>query len=106
MQFLAPFLMGFFNAIIVWLSNRVTKTIGITLFVLTVLGSLSLAFYLMLKALVSPLAYAITNQYILMGMSIIWPSNAEICISACITADLAAYIFRYKKAVFWASLPK
>lgn len=106
MQFLAQFLTSLFSNLLVWLSSRVTKQVGMTIFAITVITSLSLALYLTIKGLVAGLVMYITNEWILMGMGILWPSNAEACISAIFTAELAVYIFRHKKAVYWASLPK
>lgn len=106
MNFLAGFLMSAFNALLVYLSNRFTKTIGMAIFTAGVLSTLAVGFYVLLKGLVAGISYSITNEWVLMGMGILWPSNAEACITAILTAELAAYVFRYKKAVYWASLPK
>lgn len=104
MGFLAQFLTALFSNLLVWLSSRVTKRVGMAIFTITVITSLSLALYLLIKGLVAGLVMYITNEWILMGMGILWPSNAEACISAIFTAELAVYIFRHKKRVYWGTI--
>lgn len=104
MPFLAQFLTALFSNLLVWLSSRVTKRVGMAIFTITVITSLSLALYLLIKGLVAGLVMYITNEWILMGMGILWPSNAEACISAIFTAELAVYIFRHKKRVYWGTI--
>ena len=104
MPYLAQFLTALFSNLLVWLSSRVTKRVGMAIFTITVITSLSLALYLLIKGLVAGLVMYITNEWILMGMGILWPSNAEACISAIFTAELAVYIFRHKKRVYWGTI--
>lgn len=104
MPFLASFLMSAFNALLVYLSQRFTKKIGMALFSIGVISSLAIAFYTLIKGLVVGITYSITNEWILMGMGILWPPNAEPCITAILTADIAAYVFRFKKSVYWGKV--
>lgn len=106
MSLIAQFLTALFSNLLVWFSSRVTKQVGMIIFAITVITSLSLALYLSIKGLVAGLVMYITNEWILMGMGILWPSNAEACITAIFTAELAVYIYRHKKAVYWGSVPK
>lgn len=106
MGLIAQFLTALFGNLLIWFSSRVTKQVGMTVLAITVITSLSLALYLTIKSLVAGLVMYITNEWILMGMGILWPSNAEACITAIFTAELAVYIFRHKKAVYWGSVPK
>ncbi|MDC7712199.1 DUF5455 family protein [Vogesella indigofera] len=106
MSLIAQFLTALFSNLLIWFSSRVTKQVGMTIFAITVITTLSLALYLSIKGLVAGLVMYITNEWILMGMGILWPSNAEACITAIFTAELAVYIYRHKKAVYWGSVPK
>lgn len=104
MGLVAQFLTALFSNLLVYLSSRVTKRVGMAIFTITVITSLSLALYLLIKGLVAGIVMYITNEWILMGMGILWPSNAEACISAIFTAELAVYIFRHKKRVYWGTI--
>ncbi len=106
MGLIAQFLTALFSNLLVWFSSRVTKQVGMTIFAITVITSLSLALYLSIKGLVAGLVMYITNEWILMGMGLLWPSNAEACITAIFTAELAVYIYRHKRAVYWGSVSK
>lgn len=106
MQFLAGFLLSIFNSLLVYLSNRFTKSIGMIIFTVTLLTSLASGLFYFLKSLTLGITSFITNEWVLIGMGMVWPSNAEACVTAILTAELAVYIFRFKKAVYWAAIPK
>lgn len=96
MSYLATFLVSVFSGFFTWLAQYFSKK---TAFAVT-LGatglSMTIAFYVAIKLLVSGLVYTISNQYLLMGFWALWPDNADICIAACLSADVAAFVYRYK----------
>lgn len=104
MQFLAQFLLQAVNALLTYLASRFTKKIGMAIFTITVVVTLSLSLFLLLKSLVFGLEYFITDKYVLMVMTALWPSNAEACVTAILTADLAVYIFRFKRKIYWGTV--
>ncbi|AHI78418.1 putative membrane protein [Burkholderia thailandensis E444] len=94
MQIFAGFLVAVFGKLFEFLASYVGKKIAIGSAVLATSLVLLTTFWIALKALVAGLMYPVTNQYILMAFYAFWPSNAEICMSAYWSAQLAAFIYR------------
>lgn len=94
MGLLAQWLMTAFASLLGFFAQWVTKKTALGLTMITVIAGLTSALYLLLKGLVAGLAATIVNKWVLIGMSIIWPSNAEACISAMFACDVAVWLYR------------
>ncbi len=64
--------------------------------VVTISLALTAALFLVIKGLVAGLVAVVPYEPLVMGFWSVWPSNAEVCISACLGADIAVFIYRYK----------
>jgi hypothetical protein len=91
---LAKFLVGAFGGIVAFFAQYVTKKTALGLTMISVIAGLTLTLYTGLSLMVASLAVQIVNPYILMGMSVLWPPNAEACISAMFATDLAVWLYR------------
>ncbi|WP_318825802.1 hypothetical protein [Burkholderia thailandensis] len=94
MQLFAGFLVAAFGKLFEVIASYVGKKVAVGSAVLATSLVLLTTFWLALKALVVGLMSPVTNQYILMAFYALWPSNAEICISAYWSAQLVAFIYR------------
>jgi len=94
MTFFASFLVSVFGSLFGFLAQHVTKKVALGAAVLAVSAALLGGFYLAIKALVVGLSFTVTNQYLLMGFYMVWPSNAELALSAVISAKVAAFLYR------------
>ena len=103
MPYLAQFLLSALSSLLGYFGSRLAKTVAMTLFTVGLISGFALVLYTLLKGLAAGLVYTITNEWVLMGMGILWPSNAEACITAILTAEMALYVFRFKKNIYLAS---
>ncbi|MDR0775979.1 MAG: minor coat protein [Azonexus sp.] len=94
MQFFAGFLVAAFGKLFEFFAAYVGKKIAIGGAILAASLTLLTVFWITLKALVVGLVHQVSNQTLLMAFYAIWPSNAELCISAYWTAQLVAFIYR------------
>lgn len=94
MQWLAAFLIAAFGKLFDFLLQFLGKKIAVGAAVIATSLLLLTGFYLAIKLLVVGLVYQISNQHVLMAFYAIWPSNAELCISAYWTAQVTAFIYR------------
>lgn len=94
MQFLAAFLISAFGKLFDFFATYLGKKVAIGGAILATSLALLTAFWIALKALVVGLMHQITNQHVLMAFYALWPSNAELCLSAYWTAQLVAFIYR------------
>lgn len=94
MQWFAGFLIAAFGKLFDFFASYVGKKVAIGGAILATSLALLTAFWIALKALVVGLIHQVTNQQILMAFYALWPSNAELCISAYWTAQLIAFIYR------------
>jgi|APMI01.1.fsa_nt_gi hypothetical protein len=94
MAWLAAFLTAFFGKLFEAFADLISKKIamGGALVMMSLL--LLTGFWVALKALVAGLIHQVANQQLLMAFYALWPSNAELCISAYWTAQLVAFIYR------------
>lgn len=102
MPFLAQFLISALSSLLGYFGSRLAKTVAMTLFTVGLISGFALGLYTLLKGLAAGIVYTITNEWVLMGMGILWPSNAEACITAILTAEMAVYVFRFKKNIYLA----
>jgi hypothetical protein len=94
MQWFAAFLVSFFGKLFDAFANLISKKVALGGAIVTTSLLLLTAFWVALKSLVWGLVSQITNEYVLMAFYGLWPSNAEICLSAYWTAQLTAFIYR------------
>lgn len=94
MQFLAAFLVSVFGKLFDYFATYVGKKVALGGAIVATSLALLTAFWIALKALVVGLMHQVTNQTMLMAFYAIWPSNAELCLSAYWSAQLAAFIYR------------
>ena len=94
MQYLATFLIAAFSQLFGYFATYVGKKVAIGGAIVASSLVLLTAFYVALKALVVGLIHQVTNQTLLMAFYAVWPSNAELCLSAYWTAQLVAFIYR------------
>lgn len=94
MQWFSIFLLASFGKLFDWLLAFVGKKIAAGAAVLATSLALLTAFYIALKLLVVGLTYQISNQYMLQAFYVLWPSNAELCLSAYWTAQVTAFVYR------------
>jgi hypothetical protein len=94
MQFLAAFLISTFGGLVGWLAKRVGARIGLAAAFMISYLAILMALWVFLKATIIGLVLAVNNPWINMGFWLVWPSNAEAVIAACISAELAIFIYR------------
>lgn len=94
MSYFAGFLIAAFGKLFDWIAGWVGKKVAAGSAVLATSLALLTAFYAALKLLIVGLMYQVQNQYILQAFYALWPSNAELCISAYWTAQVTAFIYR------------
>ena len=81
-----------FSHVAKWASHKIVVMGALTATLLAV----TMAFYYALKALIDFSVAQVTNEWFLMFFYAFWPSNADVCITACVSADLIAFAYRYK----------
>ena len=94
MVYLAQFLVSAFGSLIAFFAQWVTKKTALGLAVVAIFTTLTAALFLAIKGLVLGLAATITHKWILIGMSALWPPNAEACIAAIIAGEAAIFLYR------------
>ncbi|WP_068636746.1 DUF5455 family protein [Thauera butanivorans] len=96
MTYLAQFLISIFGGLFTWLAQYFTRKTAMALTLVATGLAMTTTFYLSIKLLVTGVVGAISNQYLLMGFWALWPDNADVCIAACLSADVGAFVYRYK----------
>lgn len=96
MTYLAQFLISVFSGLFTWLAQYFTKKTALAVTLAATGLAMTGAFYLAIKLLVSGVVSTVSNQWLLMGFWALWPPNADVCIAACLSADVAAFVYRYK----------
>jgi glycerol-3-phosphate acyltransferase PlsY len=94
MSFYSGFLIAVFGKLFDWLLQFVGKKIATGAAILATSLALLGAFFVALKLLVFGLTHQISNQFILQAFYALWPSNAELCLSAYWTAQVTAFVYR------------
>jgi Family of unknown function (DUF5455) len=94
MQFFAGLLIAAFGKLFDWLATFVGKKVVMGTAILTTSATLMLAFWIAIKFLMLGVMSTITNTYFLQAFYALWPSNAELCLSAYWTAQVTAFIYR------------
>lgn len=97
MNFFATFLLNVFSALFQWLSKYVSRKFALYGIAITALLSATTIFYVLIKGLVALIVYRFDNQTFQMFYYALWPSNANGCITACLAADVAGFLYRWKR---------
>ena len=83
-----------FGGLVAFFGQWLTKKTALGLTMITTITALTLALYIALKLLVASLLAVIVNKWVLIGMSVIWPPNADACIAAMFACDIAVFLYR------------
>lgn len=96
MTYLAQFLGAVFGGLFSWLAQYFSRKLAMGVTVIATSTAMMLAFYAAIQLLVGGVTATVTNVYFLVGFWAVWPDNAELCIAACLGADVAAFVYRHK----------
>lgn len=96
---LAAWLSGLVSAAFGYLSAQIGAKAALYLAVAAVSLTITGALYATIQALVVGLMSTVSNEAFRMAFYSLWPSNAATCISACLGADVAVFIYRYKVGI-------
>lgn len=96
MHLVAAFFVSAFGALFGYFAKFLGQRVAIGAALTASVVAASLTFYGAIQILISGLLLAIDNDWFLMVFYAIWPSNASACISACLAADVAVFIYRHK----------
>jgi hypothetical protein len=94
MRYFAQFLLAAFSEIAKSLGLFVSKKVAMFGAAAAISLVLLTAFYASMKLLIAGLMRKKKNEYILLFFWLIWPSNAEFCISAYWSAWLGVFLYR------------
>lgn len=93
---MGAFFTAVFGTLFGWVGTYLTKKIAYAAAIGASLLAVTSAFYVAVHALIATLSGTITNQYLLMGFYAVLPDNAVTCLSACFTAEVAAFLYRHQ----------
>ena len=96
MPFLATFLASILGGILAGLTKIVGHRLAVGTAFLTVVAALTLSLYAIITNLMAFAFVFVTNEYFLMAVYALWPTNADAAITACLAADSAAFVYRHK----------
>lgn len=102
MPAIGAWLVSVFGGLFAWLSTWLGAKAALSLAIVAVSLSITGAFFIAIKALVVGVMSYITYEPFLMVFYALWPANAETCIAACLGADVAAFLYRYKLGLIQA----
>jgi hypothetical protein len=102
MQYLALFFVTVFGVLFKYIAKFIGQRAALGAVLTVAIVGASLVLYVLVQALVTGLIFAIDNEYFLMAFYMVWPSNASLCITACLTTDLAIFIYRHKVRLMMA----
>jgi hypothetical protein len=95
---LATLLGALFTSLIQFFMNYMTKRLAIVAAVLAVISTLTFGFFEAIVGLVNSIAVALPPQAA-MGLSLVIPSNAPLCISSILTAHLIRWVYEWNVKV-------
>lgn len=99
---LAAWLVSVVTAAFGFISAQLGAKASLYLAIVAVSLSITAALYVAIQSLVSGLVMSVSNEAFRMAFTALWPSNATTCISACLGADVAVFIYRYKVGIIEA----
>lgn len=91
---MGAFLASAFGGLVSFFAQWVTKKTALGVTMITTIAALTLALYLTLKLLVASLLAVIVNKWVLIGMAVVWPPNADACVAAMFACDIAVFLYR------------
>lgn len=91
MVVLAQFLGGLLASIASLFGLSLAKRVIFATAAVVASVALATALYVAISALLGPIAASLTNQWVLMGIALVLPSNFPVCVSAIVSA----YFFRW-----------
>lgn len=95
---LASLIGGLFSSLFVWLATWLTKRLAIVAAAVIVLGTITLAFFAALEALVGSLGLVLPAE-VLQGAAHVLPSNTSACVTAMLTARTLRYAYDWNVAI-------
>lgn len=96
MPFLSGFFASVFSGVYGFLTSFISARVALASTLILMIATATAAFFVAIKALVAGVAGTISNEWLLMGIFACLPSNFETCLAACIGADFAALVYRWK----------
>jgi uncharacterized membrane protein YeaQ/YmgE (transglycosylase-associated protein family) len=87
------------GALFGWIATYFTKKVAYGVATAAMFLTLSGAFYAAVKALITGLGGAITNEWLLVGFWSVLPSNTTTCLTVCFSAEVLGFIYRHQIAV-------
>jgi len=104
MRALALFLASFFSGVTRWLFGFINSKVNYAIAAFVVSGTCMAALVVVFKSLIGlliiPAVYSPWYAQFVMAFFACWPSNAETCIAACWSADIAVFLYRYRVRLF------
>jgi hypothetical protein len=99
MPMLGALLGGFFTGFITFLASWIGKKAALAVAVVAVFVALLVALWAAITALVSGLVVATPTggafEYFWMGFFLLMPSNWSAVLAACLSADVAVFLYRF-----------
>lgn len=96
---LAAWLVSIVSSAFGFLSAAVGAKAALYVAVAAVSLTITMALYATIQGLVAGLIMTVGNEAFRMAFYALWPDNAATCISACLGADVAVFIYRYKVGI-------
>lgn len=85
---------AFFTELFIFFGKWMTKKVALGAAVIAGTLALALALWAAIKLAVMGLMFPITNEWVVMALTQMWPANAEACVASVWTAHLAAWLYR------------
>ncbi|MEC5386733.1 DUF5455 family protein [Uliginosibacterium sp. H3] len=89
----------FFTAALAWLAGYFGKRAALAIAVVAVFVSMLVALWALIHGLVTGLVYVTPKGGVFdgfwMGFFLVMPSNWQVCASACLSADVAVFLYRF-----------
>jgi hypothetical protein len=93
------FFTSIFGTLFGWVAAYFTKKVAFGVASAAMLLTLSTAFYVACKALITTLGGVITNEWLLVGFWGVLPSNTVTCLTACFSAEILGFLYRHQVTV-------
>jgi hypothetical protein len=108
MNAIAAFFISVGSAVFGWLIKRFSLNVSFALAYVTAYIAALTTFLVTIKAGAAALYLSFPDGWLKVGFYVCWPDNAELCIGAIITSDIAKFVFvlydRTSKAYYVAAI--
>lgn len=101
---LAHWFLGAFTTIAAFFAKFVTRRFAVAIAVTTVMIAMTATVFAVIHGLIAGMAVAISNQYLLMGITALMPDNLEICISVYFSARVTLWAYNLNKDLMYMYL--